>query len=302
MCIRIVFWCILMYFDRNVCVFHMYSRFTTDVPELAPLQQHVKHLKSMKVAGVCLHRLKDLLSYTQNLLLPPTISDLVVPGQGTLVNQHPGTLGTFSVPLQAGAFGVEGVCLTGPQQVQWIQQLAVQHQGGFVIHCDGKHKLHHGKWILITLGTHILRLAAGHLVNTFVPLVYLFTKQHETDGAALYLCKAANVIAMKYCGVNLQPGACMSDHSAAFRNAYVLTWPLAELGQCYPHIIRKYSEGAYCLKTYKNFDEAQLHIRQLHFCPTPEAKTLMIQEVGKVHSTCIFVCYAYIGVYSAVFL
>ena len=64
-----------MYFDRNVCVFEMYSRFSTGVPELPPLQDNVKHLKAMKVAGVRLHSLfKDLLSYTQNLLLPPRIS------------------------------------------------------------------------------------------------------------------------------------------------------------------------------------------------------------------------------------
>ena len=108
---------------------------------------------------------------------------------------------------------------------------------------------------------------------------------------------------MKYCGVDLQPGACMSDHSAAFRNAYVLTWPLAELGQCYPHIIRKFGEGAYCLKTYKNFDEAQLHITQLHLCPTTEAKTLMIQEVGKVHVFIVFTCiFVWFCLYSSVFI
>jgi hypothetical protein len=45
----------------------------------------------------------------------------------------------------------EGMCFTGPMQVQWIGQL-LQRPQRFVLHADGKHKLHHGRWVLMTLG------------------------------------------------------------------------------------------------------------------------------------------------------
>ena len=50
------------------------------------------------------------------------------------------------------------------------------------------YKLHHGVWILITLGTHCLKETGEisiQLTNTFVPLIYLFCKNHESNGAKI---------------------------------------------------------------------------------------------------------------------
>lgn len=96
------------------------------------------------------------------------------------------------IPFDNAAFNVEGVLLTGRQQVAWLGQLMHEPQG-FVLHADGKHKLHHGEWILMTLGTHYLRWEGANkkhsnlLTHSFVPLVYLFCKQHESDGSCLVL-------------------------------------------------------------------------------------------------------------------
>ena len=90
------------------------------------------------------------------------------------------------IPQQAAAFQVDGACFTGPTQIKWIEQL-LKLAKKFTLHMDGKYKLHHGVWILITLGTHCLKVGGKtqvtKLSTTFVPLVYLFCKNHESTGA-----------------------------------------------------------------------------------------------------------------------
>ena len=89
------------------------------------------------------------------------------------------------IPQDAATFQVDGACFTGPTQISWVRQL-VGRPGQFVLHMDGKYKLHHGVWILLTIGTHCLRAmgetATTSLGNTFIPLVYLFCKNHESTG------------------------------------------------------------------------------------------------------------------------
>ena len=60
------------------------------------------------------------------------------------------------VPMDCAQYNTEGLVFTGPVQLGWIKQcLARPHC--FVLHVDGKHKLHHGGWVLMTVGTHYLR-------------------------------------------------------------------------------------------------------------------------------------------------
>ena len=65
----------------------------------------------------------------------------------------------INVPMDCALYDTEGMCFTDPMQVQWIGQL-LQRPHQFVLHADGKHKLHHGRWVLMTLGTHYLRYDA----------------------------------------------------------------------------------------------------------------------------------------------
>ena len=37
----------------------------------------------------------------------------------------------------------------------WVGQL-IELTHAWALHGDGKHKLHHGRWVLITFGTHCL--------------------------------------------------------------------------------------------------------------------------------------------------
>ena len=183
---------------------------------------------------------------------------------------------------QQDTYGVEGVCLTGRQQVAWMGQLKHRdHQ--FVLHADGKHKLHHGEWILITLGTHIVRWDAHNLTlsTSFVPLVYLFCKQHESIGACRMLVDALNVTTVKYYGGTLKPGATMSDHSDSFLDAFQTAFPDVAFGQCWPHIGRKWREGNWVTKKWEHFDSVGEQLLNIHLGHTPEQRDLMMHEYGK---------------------
>ena len=120
------------------------------VPSLKQLQDKKKREKKKKTSGVSV---KNLLQFKM-LLIPlkmPTPT-----GTLTLLED----LQTFDLIKEKSIlwipqdeFGVEGCCLTGPKQIQWIGQLLdMPHK--FVLHADGKHKLHHGGWIMMTVGTH----------------------------------------------------------------------------------------------------------------------------------------------------
>ena len=72
----------------------------------------------------------------------------------------------------------------------------------------------------------------------------------------------------------------VSDHCAAFRNAFYKHFPEGVFGQCYPHIKRKYGEGEYTSEKWLHFDEAGEDIKGIHLAGTPEMKTLITRVVG----------------------
>ena len=107
---------------------------------------------------------------------------------------------------------VEAVALTSLTQVMWILQL-VKLSGLWTLHIDGKHKLHHGSWILLTMGTHCLELRTNDackshsqsLVHAFRPLLYTFSKSHEDCNSLLFSFKAMEVVARMYLVTNIPP-------------------------------------------------------------------------------------------------
>lgn len=187
------------------------------------------------------------------------------------------------IPMDGIAFDTEGVCLTGRMQIHWMSQL-LQMPKGFVLHTDGKHKLHHGEWILMSVGTHYLRWDEHHrtLSTSFAPLVYIMCKQHETIGSARMLLQALIAIVDKYFpGQALAPGAVMSDHSDAFRTAYQEAFPSAKFGQCYPHIVRKWTEGVYASKKWVHFNEVTEHVRTVHMSGSADMQVMLTDAIGK---------------------
>ena len=97
--------------------------------------------KLTMTAGVIVKHIGDLREWAEDHYLPDALDEL-----------EPFT--TYAVPYDYDVYaGVEAIILTTMHQILWIRQLA-QMPGKFVLHIDGKHKLHHGGWLLITVGTH----------------------------------------------------------------------------------------------------------------------------------------------------
>ena len=243
-------------------------------------------MKRRKVAGLQLTTRADLLQFCSQLQLPSLAvrRELATNPSSAAAVAHMGRA-YFCIPQAAATFGVEGACFTGPMHMQWVSQLA-EHAQQFTSHIDGKYKLHHGVWILLTLGTHEIKVVGEHnvskLTTTFVPLVYQFCRNHESTGACRMLCQALNIVSQRVCGRNLQPGSTMSDHSDGCRAGLLAEWPRTPHGQCWPHLRRKLGEGAFCSKKRPHFEELPKHLEAVHLSQTTEMRDFFIKEIGKV--------------------
>ena len=226
-----------------------------DVPTMIQIASKTKNMKKRRVAGVILDDMVDIKALCLKMRMPAFDSALQLPEPllqpGALVTSERGPLelrqalakvgATLAIPQDQTRYSVHGQCFTGPVQIGWVIQL-LGMPNRFVLHVDGKHKLHHGGFVLLTIGTHFLRWDVEHmeLRQSFAPLVYLMCKEQETNGAVQILVDALSMIAVQYGGADLQPGATMSDNSDAIRNALVSKYgKYAQHGSCYPHITRK---------------------------------------------------------------
>lgn len=112
--------------------------------------------------------------------------------------------------------------VTSRRSVEWMGQLInVQETGmAWALHGDGKHKLHHGRWVLMTFGTHCLRWDAAikDYRHTFCPLVYMFSKQIESTESVKMAMHAAQIVAMHFYKKRLVPAVNISDHSDGLRS------------------------------------------------------------------------------------
>ena len=120
-------------------------------------------------------------------------------------------------------------------------------------------------------------------MHTFFPLVYLMTKDGESAGAAMMLMSGLQMLAVRYCGTELLPGAGMMDHTPAFRRAYLKVFPDLQTGQCWPHLARKLREGHdYIGKKHEKAADAMEHCRRIHMAHSAEQRDLLMKEIGKV--------------------
>ena len=155
------------------------------VPPHAAYQNAKRKVVKAKTAGVQLETFLDLQRWAAENYLPAD-REAMEPFK------------VYAVPLDWTKYlGVEAVALTLHVQVGWIQTL-VNNPHKFVLHVDGKHKLHHGSWILVTVGTHSVERdehqnsSRGQIVHSFRPLVYMFCKQHESAESITFLLDALN--------------------------------------------------------------------------------------------------------------
>jgi len=154
------------------------------------------------------------------LTVPAGIGQLTVPLGTTAAT-------LWSIPLQPEEYPeTDAICLTGHTQIMWLLQL-LQSKVNVVLHIDGKHKLHHGGWMMVSIGTHDLRLdkpSGNKITHSYRPIVYMFVKQQETRESARMLGDAVNYLAVKHFGEALNPALIIMDHSSGFRAGMLDVW------------------------------------------------------------------------------
>lgn len=253
------------------------------IPNLKCIQNKVYRAKKKNVAGVKLETRLELIHFCRNLSLPSEDICRQISSNPS-ANDVKSLMSQKYIYVPQNGFKVDGACFTGPRQIRWMQQL-LDKDDHFVLHMDGKFKLHHGVWMLITLGTHCLReigtTKASGLCTTFVPLIYLFCKDHETTAACAMLSAALTLVTVRCFGKKLQPGALMSDHSDGIRSGMLSEWPRVPHGQCWPHIRRKLGEGAFCSKKHPLYEVLPDHFTAIHLAQSPQMRELLLREIGK---------------------
>ena len=156
------------------------ATYVTGMPSLRQYQKRKRTLKAAKTHGVQVETFVQLQGWAVEHLIPDTREEMV-------------PYKTYALPTEwHDNLGVEAVVLTAHVQVEWIGQLAKVPRR-FVLHIDGKHKLHHGKMLLVTIGTHsMFRSTRKKITHSFRPLLYMLTLNMETTDSIVYLLKALN--------------------------------------------------------------------------------------------------------------
>ena len=124
----------------------------------------------------------------------------------------------YAVPMAAADEPPEpAVPLVSKTQVLWILQLARMRTRRWALHCDGKHGLHKGKWVLITYGTHSVTLRTSaeckshseDIVHRFRPLLFMVSKGHEDADSLVFGLKALETVARRSPAIFACPCSCL---------------------------------------------------------------------------------------------
>jgi len=174
----------------------------------------------------------------------------------------------YAIPMDENKHpGVTAVAVTMKPQIGWIEQLR-HNAHRFVIHMDGKWKLHKGEWLLITAGVHSTEFMEDRkeMVHSFRPLVYLFTKNHETAECTVYLLEAFKLLAKQFYGFVPQPGAGCADHGQGLMTGFKFVFPSVPMLGCWPHVAWHLSHGLLLPLDHPLYDEVSEQIHEMHTC------------------------------------
>lgn len=177
---------------------------------------------------------------------------------------------TYVVPLQWHLYpSTEGVVLVSKSGLEWLQQI-VESGLNYAMHVDGKHKIHYGKWILVTMGVHSLENmfhCRTKCCHSFRPVIHFFGKQHESEESMVMLLDGVSFCVQKLFGYPFSgeatPALGIWDRAAGFLAGWSCKFNHAEpdFATCWPHIIRKVREGEYLNRSHPLFEEFVMQIR-----------------------------------------
>ena len=150
----------------------------------------------------------DLLAFMRSTGLPATVDEM----NDTSLYSVDGIADIWTSFEETDGSKTLAIPLISKQCVGWIQQLlALPH--AWALHGDGKHKLHIGRFILMTFGTHCLKWdeKAKTYRHSFRPLVYLFSKNHESVSAGRLAMVALQLVALQFFDERLESAVNIPD-------------------------------------------------------------------------------------------
>lgn len=226
-------------------------------------------MRLTKTKGVIVRQYSEMLAWGTRHELPSTLKEVV-------------DFQMYAIPFPAEAFpNTEAVVLTMHVQINWIG-LLVNGAMYFPVHMDGKAKLHHGGWYLITFGTHVLKFRDGSVHHTFRPLVYMFVKQRETAESihlGLYCC---NVVAQRFYQKPFDPQVGIADHGPGIRVGFNTYTPRKSLLGCFAHIVWHLTHGKTLKVGHPKHEEVVNLVKRVHHCETPGMWNVITAAIGRL--------------------
>lgn len=168
----------------------------------------------------------------------------------------------YVVPLDWARYPrTDGVVLVCQAGLSWLTQI-VSSGLNYALHIDGKHKVHHGKWILLNSGIHSLESSEGYgmtgsqlnVVQSFRPVAHFFGKQHESEESVVMLLDAIDMCMQQFQGFSWLkeagvPAIGIWDRSTGVLAGWRHSLPNAPFATCWPHIARRIRQGEYVGKS-----------------------------------------------------
>lgn len=251
----------------DTTLLHTYA---TDEKALKSYENHKRKLKKSRVAGVIINSIVELRAWTVQHELVDEFKDLL-------------PFATYAVPVAYDQWPtVECVILTSRTQIGWFQQLA--DVVAFPAHIDGKFKVHHGKWMLMTVGTHTIKYCekSKGIRHSFRPLLYMFVKQQESADSVHLLLDSCSTVSIKYARKPFKPTLGCADHGSGIMCGWERGMPGVPLAGCYAHISWKLSHGKLLSKCHPKHETICLDVYPtLRRCGTPKCFDLMAAALGR---------------------
>ena len=230
----------------------------------------------------------DLLNWMRDQALPPTVDEM--DSDQLYAVSEVADIWNDMFPDVLGCGIVSKRC------IEFMGQLiALGH--AWALHGDGKHKLHHGRWVLTTFGTHSLvwDRACKTYRHSFRPLLYFFSREVESISAVRLAMVAMQISAVHFFGSRLKPAVTISDHSDGLRSGMHFAnvdhlasqeeqdaTPTTPHMSDWAHIATHYTQGKLVPKAHPYYDEVYFLLLCLHLTHTSEMKNLL--QAGP-HST-----------------
>ena len=217
----------------------------------------------------------DLLNYVQSHALPATVGEMV-PAKLYAVDKVTQYWTRFPDVL--------GCCLIMKRSVEWLRQL-IELGHGWALHGDSKHKLHHGRWVLTTFGTHCLAWDDDAKLwrHSFRPLIYMFVRENESKSAVWMAMLCLQLVSEHFFGKPVRSAVNITDHSDGLRSGMQMlnVDPAVEHVETTPHlsdwshISWHYTHGRILSKSHPHHGEVYVLLRALHLTHTVEMKNLL---------------------------